>query len=62
MSVTESIPEMTLQDMMGRVAFPDSVTETLENSITFRQKQKKPQMMALLLRRQYQRRLRKENC
>lgn len=47
MSVAESIPEMTLQDMMGRVAFPDSATETPENRIIFRPKnqptKKKPQ-------------------
>lgn len=78
--------------VMGRVAFPDSVRETPESRIKFRDqkthKQNKTttpppqqtnkqtsktkkapvkpnqnnQKMALLLRRQYQRRLRKENC
>lgn len=38
MSVAESIPEITLQDMMERVAFPDSVMETPEKRITFRPK------------------------
>lgn len=47
MSVAENIPEMTLQDVMGRVAFSDSVRETPENRIIFRDqknpKQTKPQ-------------------
>lgn len=38
MSVAESILQMTIQYMMGRVTLPDNIMETPENRIIFQPK------------------------